>query len=827
MSKIIAALVLSVGIRCSLSFMDNISIPTIMELSGEWNEAVPLRGIGPVQNFIGSVGIRGSPYQGTRRSDMVSLSQIIFSPFDGNMINSSMKLISDSNDDIYLHMNETKWSPCQVSRRTNNISYNNISLRVTNDVRLGFEKRLILSKYTMESTPNNPNTPLQFEFNLTGPLFQLCGIDLVTYSGISCGWGVTLPIRQEFYKWETINDTIGVVTFNNNTNVKGYISIVSYDMKNNIKYGNIKVGNHNNFIVNLNAVVSDEIVLIITFGDDNFPIINITEYFQYETYINEYNSACELWQKRWEKAFEPKNDHFSGNLPKLVINDSKVERMYYSGALSIISLERTNLNISNRTYTISQGNPSQLAGNSSMGGSGQFTWDLSFTSVVLTILDPESTKDVLRFIIRNSKFFTEENRPFLVPQLWDAWSQYSYGQSTPYMFDYVTAFQFISTYIRITNDYEFLDERLQIYGSTINISVKEYLVKLANVYRIYQTINGTIHGLTNYGGNLRCFLEVIPTYIHAIPALNYGNAYMLLSLSELLGNETYRQDGINIINLANKYMYNNDGTFNCLYPNGSIVNVRTIADYVYISQYLGIFIPREGGGINDPELLTEINEMMYEMNQFAMNELYVNDSNWFRSLSLNDSIYYPDNLLIMRADWGIGGSYPGLDGMIVESLAIGDNNYTRSIEFYRNAELVTHKGSMSQGIAVYTPNSWLNGTKAAQDMNYNMYRPPPIPPYQPGWPEYFEDGSYWPETLRDIANVAASFNDAMIRTLFGFNPIWNGWNKYNTSNDFNAIFDDINKSREFDGYLIGLKTPFGYMDLYASLNGINIINITV
>jgi len=136
--------------------------------------------------------------------------------------------------------------------------------------------------------------------------------------------------------------------------------------------------------------------------------------------------------------------------------------MYYVGAMTMISLERTNLNISTRTYTISQGNPSQLNADSSMGGSGAFTWDLSFTSNMLTLLDPVSTKDTLRFIIENTVFFNNKSKPFLSPQLWDAYSRYSYPQSTPYFFDYMTTFQFISTYIRITNDTDFLNENIKL-----------------------------------------------------------------------------------------------------------------------------------------------------------------------------------------------------------------------------------------------------------------------------------------------------------------------------------------------------------------------------
>eukprot|EP01084_Bolivina_argentea_P185636 320118_1 len=117
------------------------SVPTIEELSANWNEAVPLRAIGEVQNFVGSVGLRGSPYQGIRQSDLISMSQLTFAPFDGNMINSTIKIIA--NDTIIpLTINETKWSVYDVARRTSFFECNDIELRVTNHVRLGFEKDL-------------------------------------------------------------------------------------------------------------------------------------------------------------------------------------------------------------------------------------------------------------------------------------------------------------------------------------------------------------------------------------------------------------------------------------------------------------------------------------------------------------------------------------------------------------------------------------------------------------------------------------------------------------------------------------------------------------
>ena len=89
----------------------------------------------------------------------------------------------------------------------------------------------------------------------------------------------------------------------------------------------------------------------------------------------------------------------------------------------LIALERTNLGLYPRVFTISQGNPSSINGAADMGGSGQFTWDLTFTANILSLLDPAATKEVLRFIIASTNLalpFPGWEEPWLVPQTWCA-----------------------------------------------------------------------------------------------------------------------------------------------------------------------------------------------------------------------------------------------------------------------------------------------------------------------------------------------------------------------------------------------------------------------
>ena len=47
---------------------------------------------------------------------------------------------------------------------------------------------------------------------------------------------------------------------------------------------------------------------------------------------------------------------------------------------------------------------------------------------------------------------------------------------------------------------------------------------------------------------------------------------------------------------------------------------RSFSDYLF---------PERGGGIDDPELEQEINQILGEMNKFVMNELWVKEAQWF------------------------------------------------------------------------------------------------------------------------------------------------------------------------------------------------------
>jgi hypothetical protein len=166
----------------------------------------------------------------------------------------------------------------------------------------------------------------------------------------------------------------------------------------------------------------------------------------------------------------------------------------------------------------------------------------------------------------------------------------------PYAFDYYAMWQDISTYIRYSGDVGFLDnfefdisyvgdeyeKRNRTRPIKTRMTTFEYLIELATSYAKLPHIPNTDGLIADYGGNLRSFLEVIPTYIHAVPAMTYSNVLMLLGLSEIvklrrefgvpnpedafydLDPAQLKADGFKMLGLANALMYNGDGTFKSL-----------------------------------------------------------------------------------------------------------------------------------------------------------------------------------------------------------------------------------------------------------------------
>jgi hypothetical protein len=380
------------------------------------------------------------------------------------------------------------------------------------------------------------------------------------------------------------------------------------------------------------------------------------------TFNSVFEASCVEYDKRWKKAFTPHNSHFSGNLPEMTSNEPHLDRLYYWSALALVSLERTNFRSFPRQFVISEGPSMCVDGSCDMGGSGQFIWDLSFSSISLSLLEPLGTKNLIRYLIQNSNITAE---PMLIPQTWDAYVE---GPASigGYCFDYLATFFLIQQYMVYTNDYEILSlEITNTLEPAITITVAEYLSRLAWSWRSFPSASSSAF-LVDYGSDKRSFLEAVSTYTNVIPALQFGNAGMLLAFAEILEHHHHRitlgeteeeqlrhlrGNATGIIKDSISELYNHGkGYWNCSYTDRNTSGeVLAISDFGYLGIALGVMSD------SIEELLPQ--DLRDDSVAFFKSDLQANG--WVRALSLHDPVMSNVNSLspsiedklAMRSDW--------------------------------------------------------------------------------------------------------------------------------------------------------------------------------
>ena len=100
--------------------------------------------------------------------------------------------------------------------------------------------------------------------------------------------------------------------------------------------------------VHIQAGATVTIRLAMAVGDDEAGAAAAESKFAADpaTFATAFAEAHSKWEERWQKAFEPANGYWSGNLPTLSLPGSvgaNVERVYYMSALTVVSQMRSNL----------------------------------------------------------------------------------------------------------------------------------------------------------------------------------------------------------------------------------------------------------------------------------------------------------------------------------------------------------------------------------------------------------------------------------------------------------------------------------------------------
>ena len=318
------------------------------------------------------------------------------------------------------------------------------------------------------------------------------------------------------------------------------------------------------------------------------------------------------WQNRFEDAFTPGNGHFSGHLPVLLTSDEKLRRVYYTGALTLLMVHRTNMPIHNRVY---------LTGSPRLGATVMFYWDTSMWSTVFALLDPATMKQHLTGWLKLDvdRYFAQ-----------DFYS--GTGVGFRYSASSLAIFRMLEVYLRVTGDTEFLHE--QVNGRTI----LQHMDDLAMSWK-KRVREGDVLADFGTAGEL---LECVPTYIHRVPSLNAGSVWMMRTVAaayEQLGDhrraEDLRREADRLAAAVLGLYASGKGYWYSLHRDGSRVEMRHCYDFLTVGDFMTADLSAEMGD---------------EMVAFVERELLT--KNWMRAQSLSDvAAAYSD-----RADHGPFGA---------------------------------------------------------------------------------------------------------------------------------------------------------------------------
>ena len=555
-------------------------VPTVADLAPRALKERRLQSLPQVQNFWGAVGLR---------HDLVSLGTMALTPFNGNFVNASLAI-----DGAPAVLASSRYLACEGLRAgTAGV------VGVVNAVRLPFEQYAVLQRWLL--TPGD-GAAHALAANLDGPFFRAC--DNSPSSG-NCGWGLSFPVDRASFAssvaadgtmltvdsvtgvasasrlWfakDAGNVSVTVVAANNTFNVVGSFADASG--------GGAGAGVALQFAVAVGAdAAAARAALASLLGDASFEA--------------EFEGACDLFEARWQSAFQvPARDggpgeHFGGNLPVLSSSRPEIDRLYYWAALAMTSLERTNLRSGPRQFVISQGPSNSFDGSAGMGGSGQFTWDLSFASLAMSLLEPNAVRDQAMYIMNATMGLSTP--PALVPQCWDNYPDYSTKRGLSvgsYRFDPYSAVLHVMSYVALNNASAWLLSPLSPPAAATGL---DFLLAMVRSREGYPAAPSSAW-LTNYGDNKRDYLEVVSTYTSVVPALQFGAAGMALATARLL-----EQTGLNASDggalarelranasaiaaaaLAHLWRDEDDGAWRCEYAAGNSTAVRSVTDYTYI-----------------------------------------------------------------------------------------------------------------------------------------------------------------------------------------------------------------------------------------------------
>ncbi|GAB3656479.1 hypothetical protein GCM10028791_28310 [Echinicola sediminis] len=352
-----------------------------------------------------------------------------------------------------------------------------------------------------------------------------------------------------------------------------------------------------------------------------------TYYFAIKFFQPEHG-APEIYQsdikERMEKADKKSREMLEwayGKLPKFSSSNKQLEEYYYRCLLSVLMSRYENPNyISDVFWAV---------------GTWPYTisWDNSYSSDVLAMLDPESLKGAI----------LTDFEQVQLKRTYVGWNGAHWD--ILYIQEPFALQIMIEAYLRHTGDFSIFDEK------AAGKSVWEWM--MAWVDELQENYTNSI-GLIDVGYNTEKIIEIrTDGYNHAVPITNtltIDLLYTMADWAEMKGdgklNQKYVKEANALKGLVDKYMWNEKlGWFDNFYPDGTKGTIWTY----HLFDLLGTdYLP----DYQAYRLVSHLQEGEF-LGKYGV-----------YSIARRDSVHWD----LIDSDWGGGGQYAGMPGRISRNL---------------------------------------------------------------------------------------------------------------------------------------------------------------
>jgi hypothetical protein len=691
------------------------AVPTVDELAGDWVKAGPEVDMPQISAFTNSVG--------TNPDDLFSINSFLNAPFL-----QGVSLCNMTVDGVQLRPERHQWRAYEARRQAKTAD----GLMVTVDTRLVFSEPGVLWNVELVSKVGGRH---EIELQLTPLIRQAKALP----------WVPTYPNTTASFDFKLVPGGGGGRLLHTADNRSAAQSVFGFVGQQHTPHWSVSnAGGRVRFTVDIVPGHNQTLQFALLAGNQTWPSPGgVREQFHGLVTPDGWNKAWEqtalLWEERWQQAFAPHNDHFSGHLPTLTSPSAALRRIYYTSLLTVVSLERTNLPlVAERVYLTAAGNAlpyncatclPHIDGMLEVGAAASYYWDVKQMAHMMSLLDPVAFKSYLTFVLGLPKvdgkqgFEASNGIDLFAGSLFGAW----------YAFNSEALFASLHAYLVTTGDRAFA--ATIISGKTVS----EWMVQLATHWKQFALTEATPPEpwLADYGGFAGDFLECVPDYTNTVPALQAANAWMMRRTAELQetgwhtkptthqGNGTalpsaaqLRSEAAAIANatVARLWVPDGNGVWGCLNGSSGVVTaVRSIVDF----QAVGNLLTNEDGVGGYGGVLPSC--VQREMAEFFVRELsncagcglqlqgggggganssygrrpHRSETDWPIALSRSDDLRFID-----RPDHGTTGAYASWPSMAAQALAQLDGDFTRATPFFLGTAPAARLGPYGQANAV-------------------------------------------------------------------------------------------------------------------------------